>query len=346
LGDDVGPETKRNLRSQLRARRDSIPPGLRRLKSEHILSRLQQHPAYLAAGFPAFTHSIGSEVETLPLLRERIDAGKPVLLPKTHPGGRMDFHLLGGPIDRLEKSPFGIPEPDPARDPLVRPEEIDLVVVPGLGFDPLGHRLGMAGGYFDRYLARLDSKAPRLGLAFECQVLEEIPHVERDRSVDEVLTERTRYKLQEMEWVTGSVDETRRLAGTIAVQLSPPCVLRLQGDLGSGKTEFVRGFLQALGWTGRVKSPTFTLENVYGLESGVQVFHLDGYRLDSMSGDDVDRFQEVLLSDENVVLVEWPERLGKQVGAFSPVLHFRRLGESTRRLTWRAFEAPHHVHVV
>ena len=339
---DVAVETKKSLRSALRAAREGIPAGLRCFKSERILERLVRRSEYRSAKNPAFTFSHVGEVDTAPLLRKRAECGEPVLLPLTRGKGEMQFHRVAS-LDTLTPSRFGILEPDPSLDPIVPMEEIDLVVLPGVGFDPRGNRLGQGGGYFDRFLSRLPAKVPRIGLAFDRQILERIPTDSHDQPVDLVLTERTQYQIQDLEWHSDCVQETHELAGQVAACLSPPCLIRLSGELGSGKTEWVRGFLHALGWRDRVKSPTFTLENVYNLGAGITVVHLDGYRLNSPSSLDLDRFEEILDDPESIVLVEWPERFGPEISPFSPHLHLTRCGGNERHLTWQACEVRHHL---
>ena len=336
-------ESKTSLRKTLKALRDSLPAGLRQLRSALILQTLQSRPEYLAAKTLALTHSVGSEVDTVPLIEDRLSAGQKVLLPLIGKRGSMEFHEVAGSLDSLVSSRYGIPEPDPKIHPLVPPERIDLVVAPGVAFDPQGNRLGLGGGYFDRFLGRLPERVPVLGLAFECQIVEAVPHDAPDRPVDAVLTERTVYRPQTKEWTSRSVEETHRLAAEIAAKLSPPLLLRLSGNLGAGKTEWVRGALHSLGWRGPVKSPTFTLENDYDLGAQGRIVHLDGYRLDSPSALDLDRLGEILDDSDSVILVEWPERFGAAIPFHAPLIEIERVGERERRIRWTAYQERHHL---
>jgi len=99
---------------------------------------------------------------------------------------------------------------------------------------------------------------------------------------------------------------TERLAAQVATELGPGFVLFLSGDLGAGKTTFTRGLLRALGYPGRVKSPTFTLVESYDL-SKFQLYHFDFYRLSS-DRDWLDAGFDDLVGGSGVAVIEWPER--------------------------------------
>ena len=76
----------------------------------------------------------------------------------------------------------------------VNPEELDLVMVPGVAFDPRGGRMGQGKGYYDRLLARVRPDAPLVALAFDCQIFPEIPVAEHDVFMDTVITETSTHK--------------------------------------------------------------------------------------------------------------------------------------------------------
>ncbi|ADB51315.1 tRNA (adenosine(37)-N6)-threonylcarbamoyltransferase complex ATPase subunit type 1 TsaE [Conexibacter woesei] len=103
---------------------------------------------------------------------------------------------------------------------------------------------------------------------------------------------------------TAGAEETEALAARVAAALEPGDVVLLSGELGAGKTTFVRGAARALGVTGAVTSPTFTIGRRY--EGRVGVSHLDLYRLGDLEEED-----PALLSDylapERIAFVEWPE---------------------------------------
>lgn len=110
---------------------------------------------------------------------------------------------------------------------------------------------------------------------------------------------------------------TLRLGATLAAALEPRVRIYLSGDLGSGKTTMTRGLLRALGHTGTVKSPTYTLVEPYNF-SRLDLHHFDFYRFGAASEWDDAGFRDVLDSD-SVCLVEWPERAGSTLPG--PDLH-------------------------
>src|SRR3954465_4784748 len=101
---------------------------------------------------------------------------------------------------------------------------------------------------------------------------------------------------------------TLALGARLAAGAMPGRVLHLRGDLGAGKTTLVRGLLGALGHTGRVKSPTYTLVEVYTL-SRLNFYHFDFYRFKHSSEWLASGFRDYF-NPQSVCVVEWPERAG------------------------------------
>lgn len=102
---------------------------------------------------------------------------------------------------------------------------------------------------------------------------------------------------------TASAQETEALGAELAQTLSPGDVVLVSGDLGAGKTTFVRGAARALGVEGPVTSPTFTIGHV--LAGRVEVAHLDLYRLSSLENEDPQLLEDYL-TPERIGFVEWP----------------------------------------
>ena len=103
---------------------------------------------------------------------------------------------------------------------------------------------------------------------------------------------------------TSSPEGTAAIAAELAGRLVPGDVVLVSGELGSGKTTFVRGACRALGVEGPVTSPTFTIGQV--LRGRVEIAHLDLYRLGSLAGEDPSLLEDYLTA-ERVGFIEWPE---------------------------------------
>ena len=119
--------------------------------------------------------------------------------------------------------------------------------------------------------------------------------------------------------------DTAAFAARLAAHITPPLTLLLSGDLGAGKTFFVRSLLRALGWQGSVPSPTFTLRQDYETPRGL-VVHIDAYRL--KTADEAYALDLPPAFEEAVVCIEWPERLTGHLPPEHLHLHFSHSGES------------------
>lgn len=106
-----------------------------------------------------------------------------------------------------------------------------------------------------------------------------------------------------MEVLSGSAAETEELAGRLALELVPGDVVTVSGDLGSGKTTFVRGACRALGVTAPVTSPTYTIGHRY--EGAPDVTHLDLYRFSGVSPAEWGELEPYF--EDAIAFVEWPE---------------------------------------
>jgi tRNA threonylcarbamoyladenosine biosynthesis protein TsaE len=132
-----------------------------------------------------------------------------------------------------------------------------------------------------------------------------------------------------VELESSSPEETERIAALLASQLAPGDVVLVSGELGTGKTTFIRGACRALGVTGSVTSPTFTIGNRYA--GRVAVSHLDLYRFDGMSDAEWGDLEPYF--EDAIVFVEWPEAGRGYLPAPRAVVRLVHLGGDRRRLT-------------
>ncbi len=129
--------------------------------------------------------------------------------------------------------------------------------------------------------------------------------------------------------------ETEAAGADLAAGLRPGNVVLVSGDLGSGKTTFVRGACRALDVDEAVTSPTFTIGHVY--TGRVEVAHLDFYRLGSLAGEDPALLDD-FLTDERVVFVEWPEVAASWLAGASAHVRLEHLGGDRRSIVVRGRE--------
>jgi tRNA threonylcarbamoyladenosine biosynthesis protein TsaE len=122
-------------------------------------------------------------------------------------------------------------------------------------------------------------------------------------------------------------EETEATGAELAARLRPGDVVLVTGELGSGKTTFVRGACRALGVTDPVTSPTFTIGHIY--EGSVEVAHLDLYRLLSLSGEDPGLLDDYL-TPQRIGFVEWPEAAAPRLERVAARVAMEHLGEDRR----------------
>lgn len=178
---------KIHLRRRLRLRLGRLTETERQRKSQRILTRLMKTREYRKAR-KIFTYiSLPAEVQTDELIQKSLALRKRVFVPAIDPRKKEIFIFeIRNMKSDLKKGHFGILEP--VKKCPGRTDKLDLVVVPGLGFDCKGGRLGRGEGYFDRFLSRT-AKAPKIGLAFREQLVRKIPLSFHDIPVDHVITD-------------------------------------------------------------------------------------------------------------------------------------------------------------
>lgn len=179
---------KKWLRQSLIIRRRSISASSRRLLSRKIARKVIQSSRFKKAKTIAVFLSFGSEVQTDLIIQAAWKGGKTVLIPDTHLGFQKPYFSIFNPGDNLRKTKYGPMELKTPRPPFPT-SKIDLVYVPGLGFDKRGFRLGFGAGVYDRLLQSIPPQKC-FGLFYSCQNLHRIPHVTADHRMGDFLTEK------------------------------------------------------------------------------------------------------------------------------------------------------------
>ena len=177
------------LRSEVSYRRDALDEAERLQCSERIWKRLVELPEFRACSQALFYVSFKSEVDTFLMRKLSIEMGKAVAVPRGRQIDKsMTFYYLDSDED-LESGPYGILQPPADSDKIVELEDPSVVIVPGLVFDLRGNRLGWGAGFYDRFLSGEGRGLSKLGLAFDCQVVDALPVDTHDVSVDLIVTE-------------------------------------------------------------------------------------------------------------------------------------------------------------
>ena len=200
-------ELKKNFRTAALRARDALSQQQRKLKSSLIQDRVYSMPVVQAVSSFFIYVSFASEVETHSLIRLLLGEGKHVSVPLVD---RASKHMTASLIKSIEHdlAPgcFGILEPAPGCLCPVKAKTIDVVIVPGVAFTTDGFRIGYGGGYYDRFLK--NCPAVTIGIAFDMQVVEQIPYDARwDVPLDYVVTESR--IIQSIPAVTGGTNCSR-----------------------------------------------------------------------------------------------------------------------------------------
>ena len=179
---------KKDLRQRLRQVLQDIPSEEIATRSLRACHRLFEQPEYVRAEVIMVFLSLPTEVGTTPLVLRAWQDRKRVLAPRVSWNQRRMLPVeIRSLTDDLSVSAMGLREPVAGIPYPV--SMIDLVIVPGLGFDEFGNRLGRGRGFYDRFLAHPEFKGVACALAFECQVTPSIPTGPLDRHVDMLVTD-------------------------------------------------------------------------------------------------------------------------------------------------------------
>ncbi|MDX1762738.1 MAG: 5-formyltetrahydrofolate cyclo-ligase [bacterium] len=181
---------KASLRRTLLAKRDGLSLREREEKSAEIMKRLVTLPEYKSARSVFVYADFKSEVMTRALMVHIVTTGKRLLASKTLiDQKRLALTPVTDPLEDLVAGYMGIPEP---REGILEDTpvgEVDLTLTPAVGYDSSGNRLGYGGGFYDRLFGEVREGAPRIGLAYEMQIVPEVPAEDHDIPIPIIVTE-------------------------------------------------------------------------------------------------------------------------------------------------------------
>lgn len=188
------------LRRLLRKARRALNASAQRQAGEKLYRQLSQHPLFRRSRHIALYLPADGEIDPRPLMRAAQRRGKATYLPvlSAWPRTRMVFQRVRA-NERLRPNRFRIAEPTPTPSRQRKVWALDLILLPLVGFDPEGGRLGMGGGFYDRSLAYLQRrhnwhKPTLLGLAHECQKVDRLALASWDVVLHATVTDKTWYR--------------------------------------------------------------------------------------------------------------------------------------------------------
>ncbi|KFN01415.1 5-formyltetrahydrofolate cyclo-ligase [Bacillus clarus] len=181
-------EEKVRLRKQIIERMNSLSEEQYTTLSEQIAVSLYEQKEWMEAETIGITLSMEHEVNTYVIIEKAWQEGKKVVVPKCNRKTRtMTFRQINN-FAQLETVYMSLREPIPTLTKEVMAIEIDLLFVPGVAYTRRGERIGYGGGYYDRYLVQYKGKT--LSLAFDFQIVNDIPIEPFDQKVQKIITEK------------------------------------------------------------------------------------------------------------------------------------------------------------
>jgi 5-formyltetrahydrofolate cyclo-ligase len=183
-------EKKKELRKAIRELKKSVPFEEKKVRSEAITNRIEALPEFRESGTVMVYWSMKDEVHTHDFIRKWAPQ-KRIILPSVK-GDELELRVFEGMESMQPGEGFGILEP--VGPPLSDIQEIGLIIVPGVAFDPACQRMGRGKAYYDKLLRTVSCL--RVGVCFDFQVVNEVPHDDFDVAMDKVVSESTVYRNQ------------------------------------------------------------------------------------------------------------------------------------------------------
>lgn len=174
---------KKTIRKQYKSIRNNMAPGQVKELSERICANVIASPQFLEAERIFAYYPLENEVDVRKIVREAWRQGKQVAFPRV--SGEEMFYFEASDFLKLHPGTFGVMEPV---ETYPVEWESGLMLVPGVAFDRKGNRMGFGKGYYDRYLSEHPG-CTRMGIAYECQVGDQIPAEETDMPLHYLATE-------------------------------------------------------------------------------------------------------------------------------------------------------------
>lgn len=183
MNDMIG---KKSIREEMKMKLSSLTKPYYEDLSFKIAKNLYNHEDWKQANVIGITISKEPEVDTYQIIRKAWELGKEVVAPKCDPKGKTISFYKITEFSQLESVFYGLFEPITEKTIEMKPDDINLLIVPGLAYTRKGFRLGFGGGYYDRYLMNFNGKT--VSLAFHFQVIPQVPVEKHDIPVSKIIT--------------------------------------------------------------------------------------------------------------------------------------------------------------
>lgn len=180
-------KNKKDIRRVILEQRDKLESDIKAELDKKIFSELIKSEAYKNASVIFVFVSFKSEVDTHEIIKQALKDSKTICVPRINTKEREMETFKINSLEELKEGYYGILEP--GEDcPAVNGNNIDLVLMPGAVFDRQGGRIGYGGGFYDRFLSRMNKKVDKIALAYDFQILDRVPMDEFDVRVDGIVT--------------------------------------------------------------------------------------------------------------------------------------------------------------
>ena len=184
---------KRVLRKEILSIRNNMIAADKKEKDTIIREKFLNSDYYKKAKNIFIYISYGSEIDTKEIINYALNEGKTIFVPRTEFETKLMDAVKISSLNNMTEDRYGILEPA-KEETYIQPDQLDLIVVPGVAFDKEGGRTGYGAGYYDRYFKKISKekagKIKKVALAYDFQVIDNVPMDEQDVRIDYIITEK------------------------------------------------------------------------------------------------------------------------------------------------------------
>jgi len=184
---------KKKIRLKIKNLLNNLSEQSHKQKSKIITDTLLKTKEYINAETIFIYFPFRKEIDTREIIKDALVKNKKIVLPKVF-GNEIKIFFITDVEKDLRPGSFDMLEPDLSKCREADLRSVDLVIVPGLCFDSNFNRLGYGGGFYDKILEKLDRKIKKIALAFDLQILDNVPACSHDKKIDIIITESNIYK--------------------------------------------------------------------------------------------------------------------------------------------------------